>query len=401
MMRSWDAIQCQGVIPKFSKHHTKLEQTPSIAAMTDAVTLFVGTYTRVEGHVPEGRGKGIYAFSLNPATGELASLGEAQAAGINPSFITGTKTALYAANECNEPSASGDGSETGFVRSFAIGEGGKLTETSRQESKGTYPCHVALNGAKDFLTATNYGGGNVALYPVNADGSLGALADSHFFPGSSGVVPDRQEAAHVHSSIWVDDALLAADLGNDTVPQFRLDRNAKKLVPNSVAAVTVRAPGSGPRHFAVHPSRKFVYVLGELGNSIGVHGFDESTGALAAKATQEIGTLPEDFTAWSLVADIHVSTDGKFVYASNRGHDTIAIFRITNEETGELELIERVPTRGKTPRNFLVFRDLVLVANQDSHSIQVFRVDAATGKWTFTGHEVEVASPSSLFIPPQ
>lgn len=349
------------------------------------VTLFVGTYTRVEGHVPDGKGRGVEALALDLATGALAPL-RATPAGVNPSFLCGSRQALYVSSE----------DEPGSVASFAFGEGGALTETSRRETRGAFPCHVALSGAQDFLAATNYGGGSVALFAVNQDGTLSESLDLHAYPDSGSlVVPDRQEAAHVHSSAWLPgtDALLAADLGNDRVAQFALDRAAGKLEPRAFVA---RPPGSGPRHFAIHPSNKFAYVLGELSNTVGVHAVDEA-GALSAEALQEIGTLPEGFTAWSLVADIHTSADGKFVFASNRGHDSIAVFKV-DQATGKLEFVERTPTRGKTPRAFLVEGDLLIVANQDSHSISVFRIDGETGKLTFTGNELEVFSPVSLFI---
>lgn len=376
--------------------------------MTKAA-LFVGTYTRVEGHVPEGRGKGVYAFSLDLSSGELAPLKVTDNVGINPTFLTGSRSTLYVANECDEPSARDASQKTGFVASLAIGRAadgsadGSLTETSRQETHGTFPCHVALNSAQDFLTATNYGGGSVALYPINpSDGTLAPSSDLRAYPDSGSlVVPDRQEAAHVHSSTWVPgaDFVVAADLGNDRVAQFQLDRAAKKLVPHAAAEFAARPAGSGPRHFAIHPSLKFAYVLGELGNSIGVHTLKD--GALSPEAVQEVSTIPEGFTDWTLVADIHTSACGKYVFASNRGHDSIAVFKIADHESGALEFLERVPTRGKTPRAFLVVQDLVVVANQDSHSLQIFRFDSQTGKLSFSGHSIECDSPVSLFIAPQ
>jgi len=262
---------------------------------------------------------------------------------------------------------------------------------------------VALNTTQDFLSATNYGGGSVALFPISAtDGTLSPCSDLHAYPGAGSLaVPDRQEAAHVHSSTWVpgSDALLAADLGNDRVAQFQLDRAAQKLKPHAAAEFAARPAASGPRHFALHSSLKFAYVLGELGNSIGVHTLKD--GALSPTAVQEISTIPDGFTDWTLTADIHTSACGKFVFASNRGHDSIAVFKITDGETGALEFLERVPTRGKTPRAFLVVNDLVVVANQDSHTLQVFRFDSATGKLSFSGHAVDCDSPVSIFLTPQ
>ncbi|TYZ57669.1 hypothetical protein PybrP1_011173 [[Pythium] brassicae (nom. inval.)] len=367
----------------------------------DSVILYVGTYSRKEGHV-DGKGKGVYAFRFDLLTGALAPLGLQAEVGINPSYIGGTRKALYAVSECAEPQVGDAGQTTGYVYALAIGADGALTPLNRFETRGAYPCYLSVSPDEDFVAVANYGGGSAVLFPIAADGSLLEAADFHAFDGASLVKPDRQEAAHVHSTTWVPGAnyLFAADLGNDRVAQFELDKAAQKLVPNRAGAFASRPGGTGPRHLAIHPSLQFVYVLDELSSTIGVHTYDAATGALSATALQDISTIPDDFTGTTLSADIHLSASGDFVYASNRGHDSIAIFRIKHEERGTLELVGFEPTRGKAPRNFLVYRDFLLVANQDTDTIELFHIDAVNGKLTFTGVTAECPTPVSLFVVP-
>jgi 6-phosphogluconolactonase (cycloisomerase 2 family) len=366
------------------------------------VTLFVGTYSRKESFV-DGKGKGIYAFRFSLLTGELAPLGLQAETGINPSYICGTKKALYAVSECNEPLSSDATKETGFVTALAIGANGTLTKLNRHETRGTFPCYLSVNAENDFLSVANYGGGSVILFPINEDGSLAEASDFHEFSGASLVNPDRQEASHLHSTTWGPGSnfLFGADLGNDRVAQFELNKDTKKLEPNSTAAFSTRPGGSGPRHLAIHPSLKFVYVLDELANTIGVHSYDAKTGTLSNTAVQNVSTVPADFSGSSLSADIHISSSGEFVYASNRGHDSIAIYRIDQAAGGKLELVGFESTRGKSPRNFLIFRDFLLVANQDTDTIELFHIDGVNGKLTFTGVSAACPTPVSLFIAPQ
>lgn len=370
--------------------------------MTDTVTLFVGTYSRKESFV-NGQGKGVYAFRFNLLTGELAPLGLQATVGINPSYICGTKKALYAVSECDEPLTSDPTKTTGFVTALAIGENGALTQLTQHETRGSFPCYLSVNSDSDFLAVANYGGGSVALFPINGDGSLAEASDFHEFSGASMVNPDRQEASHLHSTTWGprSNFLFGADLGNDRVAQLELNKETKKLVTNSTAAFSTRPGGSGPRHLAIHPSLKFAYVLDELSNTIGVHSYDEKTGTLSTTAIQNISTVPLDFTGTSLSADIHISSSGAFVYASSRGHDSIAIYRIDQADGGKLELVGFESTRGKSPRNFLIYRDFLLVANQDTDTIELFHVDGVNGKLAFTGISAACPTPVSLFIAPQ
>lgn len=372
-----------------------------------ALTLFVGTYTRMEGHVPDGKGEGIYAFEFQPADGSLKKLGvTTEGAGVNPTFLAVTDTAVYTINECNEPSKADASKETGYAAAFARDpkEPSKLTFLNRVETHGTFPCHAALSPNGDFLSAANYGGGCVTLFPINKEGSLAEASDVQQFATGSLAVPDRQEAPHVHSTMWAttDNAaapvLFVADLGRDRVGQYTLDTAAKKLVQTTDDIVAV--PASGPRHMAVHTGINAVYVLDELSNTVNVHSYDKKTGTISTSALQRLSTLPEGYSGNALCADIHISSCGKFLYASNRFHDTIAMFRIDLEAQGTLEAIGHESTRGKTPRNFLIYEQFMLVANQDSHSIEVFHIDAVSGGLVYTGTSVECYSPVSLVFAP-
>ncbi|RLN83693.1 hypothetical protein BBJ28_00012020 [Nothophytophthora sp. Chile5] len=356
-------------------------------------TLYVGTYTRKEGHV-DGKGKGIYAFSFDEANGALSPLGVTEGVGINPSYIFGSSSTLYAVNECNEPSQLRPGEETGFVVALRINKDATLTEISRHESGGAFACHVALSAKGDVVSVANYAGGSLTLFPVQPDGSLAAESDHHRFSDASMVIPDRQEASHIHSTAWTPTGLVAADLGNDRVVQYTLDASSKTLKDEEYL---VRPPGSGPRHFALSPERGVGYVVSELDNTVGVYPMDAATGRLAAEPLQSISTLPEGYAGPpALAADVHVSSCGRFVFASTRFHHSIASYKILPDT--RLELVEIIPTRGDTPRDILVYKDFLLAVNQDTDSLDVFRVDGETGKLTYTGNSADCPSPASLFI---
>lgn len=363
----------------------------------DSATLFVGASSRQEGYT-----KGVYAFQFNARTGALQSLGIQAEIG-SRTYLCGTKSSLYVAHECSEPLASDPSILTGYVSAFGIGENGQLTLLNRRETRGSLSCHVSVSSAEDFIAVSNYGGGSVALYPINVDGSLADLSDFHQYSGGSLVVPDRQDVPRMHSATWVPHTnyVFVADLGNDRIAQFELDKDAKKLVPNATAAFLTRPAGSGPRHLAIHAPLKVAYVVDELANTIGVHSYETTTGTLSADSIQSISTLPSGFAGTSSSSDIHVSTCGNFVYASNRGHDSIAMYRVDKEASGKLELIGFESARGKSPRNFLIFRDFLLAAHQNTNTIEVFRIDASNGKLAHTGVSAECPGPVSLFIAPQ
>lgn len=367
------------------------------------VRLYIGTYTRTEPHV-KGVGKGIYGFDLDTSTGQLTSFHTspqskevATWAGINPTFLDvahlkNKTSVLYVCNECNEPSKVQAGKDTGYVSSFKIEEDGGLTPLTVEETQGVFTCHVAVDPKQEFVAGSNYGGGSISLFPIDqGTGAVLPMSSHRHIEGASMANPERQEASHIHSSTWAPDssAVFSADLGNDKIFRFPLDSKSQKL--GAYEAVE-RPSGAGPRHFAFHPSNKFFYVTDELSNTIGVYPYDVQTARVGSDSIQEISTLPSDFNETNLAADIHVSSCGNFVYCSNRGHDSLACYKVDGA-TGKLSLIGFESTKGQFPRHFVIIQDLLLVANQDSHNIEVFKIDGETGKLHHTGSSTECPSP--------
>lgn len=372
--------------------------------------LYVGTYTEKLPFV-DGKGKGIYTFELNVETGSLHPLAITYNIGTNPSYLCGSTKTIYVINETEAPQARDGTQKTGYVQALEIMGNdsgltrGALRPIGKWETHGSFPCHIALTPGGDAITVSNYGGGNVVMFPIDKkDGSLGTASDIHAFKGASMGVDYRQEASHVHSSLWLTSTstqkqfVLVADLGMDEVHQLSRSNSESKTL---TLGTNVKRPiASGPRHMAFHPGSSTVYILDELSNTIGVYRFDTTTGVLVEPSLQLISTLPGDWTTPNLAADIHLSSCSKYVYVSNRGHNSMAGYKIV-DESGQLELIGWESTRGGSPRNFLVFGELMLVANQDTDTIEVFRVDSTTGKLAHTGHSVECPTPVSLFIAPK
>lgn len=386
---------------------TKDGSSSSFSSADESVLMYVGAYTRDEGWV-NGTAKGINTFALNTLTGALTHVSETDV-GINPTFIRGTslkgKTAykkqyLYAVNEVYEKSVETPGATTGYVVAIEVTGKGQLKVLNRVETRGNGPTHVSVSPDEDFVAAAMYGGGGVIMYPVDkANGSLEPASDSHFYTEGS-KVKAPQEAAHLHSTTWVPGTQLvfAADLGNDQIVQYMLDAATKKL-DNTTLPIIKRPAGSGPRHMDIHPSGKIAYVVDELSNTIGVFPLNANK-SLPHEAIQNIATLPASFDGTSTSADIHVSADGKFVYSSNRGHNSIAIFKITSQRSGKLQIVGHESTRGELPRSFLLFKDLLVVANQNTDNIEVFR-RKSDGTLTHTGQSAKSNTPVSVFIPAQ
>lgn len=345
--------------------------------------VYAGTYT-------SGASEGIYLLELDAGTGALTLRGVA-AAMENPSYLAlhPALPVLYAVGEAGAE-ATGDG---GVVRAFAVApDTGLLQDLGAQSTRGAAPCHVAVAPSGKHVAVANYMGGSVALFPVAEQGALGP---AHAFVQHAGhsVNAQRQEAPHAHSVTFAGSGryLLAADLGIDQVLVYRYDAEAGTLAPNAPPFAALPA-GAGPRHVAVHPSGKFVYVVNELDSSVAVFGFDADQGRLSP--LQQISTLPQDFKGSSTTAAIRVHPSGKTLYASNRGHDSIAVFRI-DPETGLLTARGQTPTGGKTPRDFNLDPEgrYLLAANQDSDSIVVFRVAPETGALSPVGAPVAVPMP--------
>jgi len=251
---------------------------------------------------------------------------------------------------------------------------------------------VSLDKTGKYVLVANYDGGSVAVFPLLGDGGLGqpsAFVQHH----GHGVNPKRQEGPHAHSIALSPDNrfALAADLGLDEMLLYRFDPGRGSLAPNRPAFANV-SPGAGPRHFDFSPDGRFVYVISEMGTTVTAFGYDAARGAL--RQLQIISTLPKDFKGESDCAEIQVHPSGKFLYGSNRGHDSIVVFTV-DPRTGMLSLLEHVPTRGKTPRNFAIdpTGSFLFAANQDSGNVALFRIDSKTGRLSPTGGMLEVGSP--------
>lgn len=343
------------------------------------LTLFVGTYT-------SGKSEGIYIYRMNQLTGELKRAGSVQSN--NPSFLAlhPDKRFLYAVNEVN----NFDGKTTGAVSSFRINPTtGALTFINQQPSEGADPCHLTVD--RKSLLVANYTGGSVAVLPILRDGSLGAAIDVEQHEGSG--PREQQKSPHAHC-IKLDRAkrfAFAADLGSDKVMIYRF---TGKLEPAQQPSATLH-PGAGPRHLTFHPNGKYLYVINELDSSVTTFKYDPAKGTLTAFET--VSTLPRDFTGTSYCADVHISRSGRFLYGSNRGHNSIVVFAI-DPHTARLRLVEHVSTEGKWPRNFVIDPSgrFLLVANQHTDNVVVFRIDAQTGRLTPAGQNAEIPVPVCL-----
>jgi 6-phosphogluconolactonase len=363
-------------------------------AQAGKLRFYVGTYT-------EGtKSKGIYLLELDQKTGALTSLGAVGEA-VNPSFVAihPSRRYLYAVDEVGAFKEK----KSGAVTAFAIDEKtGRLTRLNEQASEGTGPCHLVVDKLGKNVLVANYGGGSVAVLPIEDGGKLAAASSSIQHRGSS-VNKDRQEAPHAHS-INLDAAnrfAFAADLGLDEVLVYRFDAAAGKLTPNDPPAAHV-APGSGPRHFAFHPDGKHAYVINEMLCTVTAFEYDADKGVL--KEIQTTSTLgnakrsPEYSTA-----EVQVHPSGKFLYGSVRGHNSIAVFAIDPAWGSRLKHLENQPTQGKTPRNFGIdpTGQFLLAANQDTDNIVVFRIDQETGRLRPTGQQAQVPRPVCVkFLPP-
>jgi 6-phosphogluconolactonase len=345
------------------------------------VRVYVGTYT-------SGESKGIYRLLLDQTTGELVGDGEPTPA-VNPSFLAihpGGRF-LYAVNETGDARTD----PSGAVSAYAIGKDGVLTLLNQQPSGGPAPCHLTTDDAGRHLLVANYWGGSVSVLPVLEDGRLGAATALARHQGR-GPHP-RQEAPHAHS-VHVDATgrrAFVADLGLDRLVAYAYD-GARGTLAREEKADARLAPGSGPRHFAFARGGALAYVLNELDATVAVLAYDAAAGTF--RDLQAVGTLPAGFKGENTTAEVVVSPDGRFLYASNRGHDSIALFAIGASD-GRLTPSGHVSTLGRRPRNFAIDPSgrFLLAANQDSDSIVVFAVDASTGQLTPVGAPVRVPRP--------
>jgi len=362
----------------------------SLAAEASGKCLvYVGTYTG-------GSSKGIYAWRFDGSTGKAEPLGLA-AETPNPSFLALHPNGkfLYAVQE----TGTFKGEKGGGLRAFAVDRAtGKLSFLNEQPSGGADPCHLAVDGSGQCLLAANYSGGSVISLPIAQDGSLAQSASFVQYSGR-GVNPARQEAPHAHSINLSPDGRTAvvADLGLDLLHVYRVNALAATLNPVEFPFART-APGAGPRHLVFQADGRFVYVLNELACTITSYAFDAQAATLLERST--VPTLPAEARVPNTCAEIRIHPNGRTLYASNRGHDSLAVFEMDGR--GGLKLLQHVPTGGKTPRNFALDPSgrYLFAANQNSDAIVVFKVDPGTGCLSPTGETLKVGSPVCVrFLP--
>lgn len=353
--------------------------------------VFAGTYSN-------GKTDGIFVKRLDKQTGELLAV-NAKSGAINPSFLavaSGGKF-LYAVNE----TSNFNGRKVGAVSAYAIDPETKaLTLLNQQSAQGESPCYVTIDKTGKWILIANYSSGNAAVLPILEDGSLGPASSIVQHKGSS-VNTSRQSEPHAHSITLSPDNRFAfvCDLGLDKIMIYHFDAGEGKLTPSETPFAKT-ADGSGPRHFAFHPNGKLAFVIHELNSTIASFAYDAGKGTLAE--IQTVSALPDGYNGVSYCADIHIHPSGKFLYGSNRGHDSIVIFAVN--ETGNMTLVGHESTQGKYPRNFAVdpTGSILLAANQNSNTVVSFRIDANTGKLEATGKICPMSQPVCLkFYPAQ
>jgi 6-phosphogluconolactonase len=358
-------------------------QTSGKAAAKGQYLAYVGTYTA------KTNSKGIYAFHFDSANGQLSALGIA-AETPDPSWVVvhpGGKYA-FAANEAGKAST---------VSAFAVdAKTGKLTLLNQLPALGEDPCYLSFDKTGKYLLVANYSSGTIAVFPISADGRLGEHTALMKDQGATGPNKERQEAPHAH---WIETSpdnrfALVADLGLDEVLVYKLDAANGTLTPNEPAFARLKA-GSGPRHAVFFPNGKFLFAVSELSSTATSFAYDVKKGSLKEIATAS--TLPPGFSGRNDVAEAAVHPNGKFLYVSNRGNDSIAIFSI-DPGNRTLAPVGGIPTGGKEPRHFAIDPSgkYLLAENQFSNNIVVFKIDAATGGLTPTGQVVDVPSPVDL-----
>ena len=362
----------------------------SVPAPSDSVRLYVGTYTA-------GESRGIYRLRLDLKTGALATEGEPTEA-VDPSFLalSPDATRLFAVNETGDSRDAAPGQLSAFAVDPASGA---LTLLNKLPSGGPAPCYLSLDAQGRHVLVANYWGGSVSVFQVGADGRLGA-AKAFVAHETAKSATGEDALPHAHS-IDLDPAnryAIVADLGLDKLFAYRFDVARGTLV----AAASVSLPaGAGPRHFTFHPDGRHGYVINELNSTVTAFGYDPATGAL--RELQTLSTLPTGFSGKNGTAEIAVSPDGKFLYGSNRGHDSLAIFAI-GPGTGLLSAIGHEPTRGQHPRHFAIDPTgaYLLAANRDSDSVTVFRISRKTGRLEAVGAPFRIPRPVCLrFVPPR
>ena len=374
-------------------------------AQANHYILYVGTYT-------SGESKGIYAYGYGAASGKLTSLGLA-AETVNPSFfaIDPSHRFLYAVNESREYK----GAASGGVTAFAIDhKTGKLTHLNEVASRGADPCYISFDRTGKYALVANYSGGTVAVFPLLSDGGIADASSVMKDTGALGPNRERQEAPHAH---WIEasarnQSVYVSDLGLDRILIYKFDATKGVLSLGNAASAAEKtgppdaqnffswtlAPGTGPRHVAFSAEGKFMYVLGELDSTVTVFANDAKG---PPRSIQKISALPAGFSGHNTAAEIVVHPNGRFLYTSSRGDDSIAVF-VIDRATGRLTFMQRVSSGGKAPRNFTIDPTgaRLLAANQDSGNIVEFSINQATGRLVPAGEVAKMPSPVCLvFVP--
>lgn len=356
---------------KNTETKTETSVTQSTTSENKDTSFYIGTYT-------DGTSKGIYKLALKEDGSFTEPVLAAKAS--NPSFLAFNKNKdiVLAVNE-NDP---------GTIESFQV-NGDTLVQINSSNTGGAHPCYVTTNN-QNYVLVANYSGGNVGLLKLNEDGKLSELLDLEQHKGKG--TTDRQEGPHAHSSWFIPDGsgIISVDLGTNQLWFSSINTETNKLDPNPTQKLDFE-PGAGPRHLVFHPTKNYVYVLNELNNTISQ--IENKDGNYTVLNNTSI--LPEDFKDFSKAADIHISQDGKFVYASNRGHDSIAILEVL--ENGGLKLLANEPTRGKDPRNFQITPDekFIVAANQNGNNLVSYKRDSETGLLTYVA---QVSAPAPVCI---
>ncbi len=364
---------------KISGRHLSAFLLSTLSLSGGETLVYFGTYTR------SSDSEGIYVSRFDDETGKLSDPGLAVEAQ-DPSFlaVAPSGTTLFAVSEVTKDGGGGS------VTSYRVLDDGRLEWIGLQSSGGGGPCHVNITSDGRVLALANYGGGSVASYLVSDTGLLSEAVSTIQHSGSS-VHPKRQAGPHAHSiNFSLDNSYAyAADLGTDRIMIYSVDTATGVLAPSGEA---VAAPGSGPRHFAFRPDGKFAYLINEMTLKMTSFSVDTVTGALTEM--QSLSTLPEGVELQGSTAEVVCHPSGRFLFGSNRGHDSIVVYAIDGE-TGKLSYVENEPVRGKTPRNFVVSPSgkWLLTAGQQSGNVTVFSIDQDTGKLTFNDTEIKVESP--------
>ena len=346
--------------------------------------IFVGTYTEPEGSKSEG----IYVYRMDSNSGQLSLVNVIKGV-VNPSFLAvhPNQNFLYAVTEVDNL----DGQARGSLSAFSIDpNSGALALLNSQPSHGAHPCYVSVEHTGRFALVANYTSGSVAMFPIQADGTLGEASDVVQHSGSS-LHPTRQTGPHAHY-IYPDPTnrfAVAVDLGIDKILTYRMDLEKGRLQLDGETAVHA---GAGPRQLAFHPNGTFAYLINELDATVIAYRYHKEVGSF--EQLQILPALPNDFTSENLCADIHVTPNGNFLYASNRGHQSIVAFQI-DQNTGLLTYLNHASTGGREPRNFAIdpVGNFLLAANQKTDTIVTFRIDTANGQLLKTGYQVEVSMP--------